>query len=290
MTDLVAAQGQARRRRLGSKLDFSRWLSWACFALLGLIVVLALFGPLIAPRDPYAQDLALGLVKPSSEHWLGTDDLGRDVFSRVIAGTRTAVVGPVVIALGSMAIGNVLGVLAGYRGGRLDSTIMRWADLMFSLPSMLVIVVVAGTFGGGYWLSVGLLIALTAPFDARIIRGATIEQVPRPYVEAAKSVGLSDTRIMAMHVWPNVSPIAVANTCLVFASSLVSLAGLSFLGLGVSAGTPDWGLMVSEGRSLLFTNPVGVLAPATMIVLTATAMNLAGDWVYDRLSAQGAIR
>jgi peptide/nickel transport system permease protein len=286
----VGTTDQVRSRRPGPRFNFSGWLSWACFAFLGLILFLTVFGPMITPYDPNAQDLALGLSTPSSEHWFGTDELGRDVFSRVIAGTRTAVVGPVVIALGSMLIGNVLGLLAGYRGGPLDSAIMRWADLMFSLPSLLVIVVVAGAFGGGYWLAVALLILLNAPFDARIIRGATLEQAPRPYVEAAKSVGLSERRIMLMHIWPNVSPIAVANTCLAFAASLVALAGLSFLGLGVAPGTPDWGLMVSEGRGLLFTNPVAVLAPAAMIVLTATAINLSGDWVYDRLSARGAIR
>ncbi|MFF0147613.1 peptide/nickel transport system permease protein [Amycolatopsis sulphurea] len=286
MTDLVIPDQAGRRRGFG----FAGLLAVTCFAFLGLIVVLAVFGSLIAPHDPGAQDLVLGLTKPSGDHWLGTDELGRDVFSRLIAGARTALVGPVVIALGSILIGNGLGLLAGYRGGWLDAVIMRCADLMFSLPSLLVIIVVAGTFGGGYWLSVVLLIALNAPFDARIIRGATLEQAPRAYVEAARSVGLSDTKIMIRHIWPNVAPIAVANACLVFAGSLVSLAGLSFLGLGVAPGTPDWGLMVSEGRSLLFTNPVGVLAPAAMIVLTATAMNLSGDWVYDRLSAQGANR
>ncbi|MFB6784718.1 ABC transporter permease [Streptomyces sp. NPDC056352] len=286
----LATPDQRRRTRLTPRLDFSKWLPGACLAFLMLILVLTIFGPLIAPYDPSAQDLGLGLTTPSSSHWLGTDQLGRDVLSQLIVGTQSAVVGPLVIALGSMLIGNVLGLIAGYRGGWVDSVVMRWADLMFSLPTLLVIVVVAGAFDGGYWLSVVLLVILSAPFDARVIRGATLEQVPRPYVEAAKSVGLSDTKIMLTHVWPNVSPAAVANTCLHFAGALVSLSGLSFLGLGVSPGTPNWGLMVSAGRSLLFLNPVAVLAPAIMIVLTATAMNLFGDWVFERLSARGAMR
>lgn len=266
------------------------WIITLSLVVIGIVLLLACFPTLFAPMDPDAQDLALGLSTPSSDHWFGTDQLGRDVFSRVIAGTRSAVVGPLVIALGCMLIGNLLGVYSGYRGGRRDTVIMRWVDLMFALPGTLVIIVVAGTVGGGYWFSVLLLIVLSCPFDTRIIRGATLEQVPRPYVEAAKSIGLSDRRIMAFHVWPNVAPVAVANTCLMFAGSLVALAGLSFLGLAVPAGTADWGLMVAEGRSLLFVNPVSVLAPATMIVLTATAVSLVGDWTLERFSNRGATR
>ncbi|MDQ7909014.1 ABC transporter permease [Phytohabitans sp. ZYX-F-186] len=258
--------------------------------ILGLIVLLAVFGRLVSPYDPMQQDLGLGLSTPSSEHWLGTDALGRDILSRILAGAASAVVGPFVIALGAMVLGNVLGLLAGYRGGRIDSIIMRWVDLTFSLPGTLVVIVVAGTFGGSYWLAVVLLIILVAPGDARIIRGATLEQAPRPYVEAAKSIGVSEPRILLTHIWPNVAPAAIANASINFAGSLVALAGLSFLGLGVAAGTPDWGLMVAEGRSLLFVNPVAVLAPAAMIVLTATMVSIAGDWVYERLSSRGMSR
>jgi len=133
-------------------------------------------------------------------------------------------------------------------------------------------------------------VILTAPFDTRVVRGATLEQVSRPYVEAAKTLGVSDRRIMFFHVWPNISGVAVANTFLVFAGSLVALSGLSFLGLGVAAGTADWGLMIAEGRNLLFVNPIAVLAPGAMIVLTATSMNLIGDWLYERLASRGATR
>jgi peptide/nickel transport system permease protein len=198
--------------------------------------------------------------------------------------------GPLVITAGSFLVGNMLGLLAGYRGGKIDAVMMRWVDLMFAFPALLVIIVVAGALGGGYWTAVVLLWILTIPFDCRIVRGATLEQVPRPYVESAKTLGVSDWRIMFMHIWPNVSPTAVANSFLVFSGSLVAIAGLSFLGLGVSPGTADWGLMVSEGRTLLFANPVGTLAPGAAIVLTATAMNLIGDWLYDLLSTRGATR
>jgi peptide/nickel transport system permease protein len=128
------------------------------------------------------------------------------------------------------------------------------------------------------------------PFDTRVARGATLEQVPRPYVEAARTLGVSDRRIMLFHIWPNIAPVVVANSFLIFASALVSLSGLSFLGLGSPPGTPDWGLMLTESRRLLFSTPVACLAPGVMIILTATAMNLIGDWLYEHIASRGATR
>jgi peptide/nickel transport system permease protein len=289
VSQVVAAPVQARSvsRRQRWQLP---WLIVACFSVAGVVAVMAALGSAIAPYGPNTQNLTDVLAPPNTAHWLGTDSLGRDVLSRLIAGARTACVGPVVIAYVSMLAGNALGVWAGYRGGRVDAVIMRWVDLMWSVPGLLVIIVVAGAVGGGYWLSVALLIVLTVPFDTRVVRGATLEQVPRPYVESAKTLGVSDWRIMFLHIWPNISPIAIANAFLVFASSVGFLAALSFLGLGSSPGAPDWGLMVSEGIQDLFVNPVAVLAPAAMIVLIATAMNLIGDWSYEQLSSRGATR
>jgi peptide/nickel transport system permease protein len=287
----VAAQAPAalaraitRRRRRPS------WVIVACLVIVTAVVVMVVFGSLIAPQDPSAQDPLQALAKPSGAHWLGTDSLGRDVFSRLIAGARTAFIGPLVIAAVAMLLGNLLGLWAGYRGGRVDAVIMRWVDLMWSVPGLLVIIVVSGTLGGGYWLAVGLLVILTVPFDTRVVRAATLEQAPRPYVEAARALGVPGWRIMIWHLWPNVSPVAVANAFLNFSGALTAIAGLSFLGLGVAPGTPDWGLMLSEGLQDLFINPVAVLAPGAMIVLTATSMNLIGDWLQERLSSRGATR
>jgi peptide/nickel transport system permease protein len=279
----IGATESRRRRRLPILISL-------CFLVVGAVVVMAIFGSAIAPQDPDAQNLTTTVAKPSAAHWLGTDMLGRDVFSRLIAGARTAFIGPLVIAAGSMLFGNLLGLLAGYHGGRVDATIMRWVDFMLSIPGLLVIIVVAGAGRGGYFLPVALLLVLTIPFDTRVVRGATLEQVPRPYVEAAKTLGVSDRRIMVAHIWPNVAPVAVANAFLVFSGALVALSGLAFLGLGVPVGTPDWGLMLADGPSLLFTTPVSVLAPGLMIIFTAASMNLIGDWVYERLSSRGATR
>lgn len=258
-----------------------------CFVVAGAVMMMALFGPLLVPHDPEAQNLDDIMAMPSGQHWLGTDILGRDTFSRIIAGAQSAFLGPLAIAVGSFVLGNGLGLLAGYRGGRVDALIMRWVDFMWAIPALLVLIVAAGAVGAGYWPTVAILMVLTVPLDTRVVRGATLEQVPRPYVEAAKTLGVSDRRIMLLHIWPNVSPVAVANTFLVFASSLGALAAMSFLGLGVPPGTPDWGLMLSESQPLLFDNPIAALAPGLMIVLTATSMNLIGDWLYERLSNRG---
>ena len=263
---------------------------WLAFIIMAGVLVMAVFGALLAPQNPAAQHLAIINAPPSGAHWLGTDALGRDVFSRVIAGARTAFFGPLIITAASFILGNLLGLFAGYRGGLADAVIMRWVDFMWALPALVILVVVAGAVGSSYWLAVGVLIVLTVPFDTRVIRGATLEQVPRPYVEAAKTLGVPRWKIMLFHVWPNVSPVAVANTCLVFAGSLVTLAGLEFLGLGLPPGTPDWGLMLSQNEALLFTDPLATIAPGVMIVLTAIAMNLIGDWLFEQLTSRGAGR
>jgi peptide/nickel transport system permease protein len=262
----------------------------AAFLIVGVVAVCAIFGGAIAPHDPSAQDLVATLAPPGQGNWLGTDDLGRDVFSRTIAGARTAVVGPLVIALGAMLIGNVLGLLAGYRGGLIDATIMRIADLVYALPALLVAIVVVGVLGGGYFRAVILLVFLYCPFDTRLVRAATLEQRSRAYIEAARTLGLPRWRIMFLHIWPNVLPVAVANATLAFAFALVSLSSLSFLGIGVGPGTADWGRMLADSRTLLFDNPATALAPGIALVVTAASVNVIGDWLFERVSDRGQIR
>lgn len=260
------------------------------FLVLGVVMLWAVAGSAIAPADPDAQDLVVGLSASGPGHPLGTDDLGRDVLSRVIAGARTAIIGPAIVAVGAMLIGSVLGLLAGYRGGLTDTIVMRWIDLMYSLPALLVAIVVAGVLGGGYALAVALLTVLSAPSDTRLIRGATLEQRSRPYVEAAEAMGLSSRRVMVRHIWPNLLPIIVANSFLTFAFALVGLSALSFLGVGTDPSTADWGRMLSDSRLLLFDNPATAFAPAVAIVATALSVNLIGDWLFETLSERGVRR
>jgi peptide/nickel transport system permease protein len=289
MSELVAGApelletGLRRRRRLPVSIALS-------LLVVAVVVACALFGDLLAPQDPDAQDLATSVSGISSAHPLGTDDLGRDVLSRVIAGAGTAISGPLVISLGAMLAGSLFGLLAGYRGGAVDGGIMRVCDLMYALPGLLVAIVVVGVVGGGYWTAVLLLLVLTAPYDTRLIRGATLDQRPRPYVEAARTIGLPNRTIMFRHIWPNLVPLIVANTFLSFALAIVSLSALSFLGLGAEPGTADWGRMIADSRELLFTNPIVPIAPCIALVLTAASVNLLGDWLYERLQDRGRAR
>jgi peptide/nickel transport system permease protein len=193
-------------------------------------------------------------------------------------------VGPVVVAVGAFAIATLLGLFSGYLGGVVDSVIMRWVDFMLALPGPLVAIVVVGVVGGGYWTAVFVLVVLFTAPDTRIVRSAVLEQRPLPYIDAARTLGISKTRILFVHILPNVLPIILAYVVLDFAFALVNLAGLSFLGLGVQPGTPDWGRMLFENRNILFSNPIALLLPAGMIVLTAVSMNLIGDWLFERVA------
>ena len=270
-----------------------RWRSpivTAALVWLALIAVLVVAGPLLAPHSPAEQDLLAGVGGPSGTHLLGTDDLGRDILSRVIVGTRSPVLGALAIALGAMLISATFGLLAGYLGGKTESGIMRGVDLLLALPPLLVIIVVAGAFNGGYAIAVVLLALLAAPWDTRIIRSVTLEQRPRAYVEAARVMGLSRRRIMLSHILPNIVPLIVVDLCLDFTFGLVSLAGLSFVGLGVSEGAADWGRMLYDNRNLLTVNPWAAMAPALAILLTAAAANVVGDWAYERLEQRGRAR
>ena len=273
-------QATARRRHLPIAVVASA-------IVVVLILLCAIFGSLIAPQDVDHLDLVAVAKGPSSAHLLGTDQLGRDVFSRAIAGARTPVAGAVAIALGAALLGSIVGVLAGYYGGFVETGTMRLVDLMISLPAVLVAIVTVSILGSSYGFAVLLLTIFLSPFEVRMMRGIALEQRSRPYVEAAHSAGLSSWRIMARHIWPNVLPILVADAFLNFAYALVALSTLSFLGLGVALGTPDWGRMLFEGKDLLFQNPAAAIAPAVLIALTAASVATLGDAAFERLSDRG---
>jgi len=259
----------------------------AAWTIVATVVVIALFGSWIEPHDPATQELLHTSAGPSGGHWLGTDGLGRDIFSRMIAGGGAAITGPFVVALTGLLAASGLGILSGYMGGAIDMVIQRFVDFMFALPGLLIAIVVVGVVGGGYWLAVMVLSLLNFAGGVRILRGAALEQRALPYVEAARTLGVPHRRIMFHHIWRNISPIVFANAALDFALALVALASLSYLGLGTSPGAAEWGRMLAENQPLLFSNPAGVLAPGLAIVLFATAVTLIGDWVYDRFSYSG---
>ncbi|MFC8668668.1 ABC transporter permease [Streptomyces sp. NPDC057199] len=254
------------------------------------ILVLVVIGSWITPYDPLHQDLMNTAARPGGGHLLGTDTLGRDVLSLLIAGAHTAVVGPVVVAVGAVLLGSTLGMLAGWSGGFLDTAMSRVADLMYALPGLLVIVVVVGVLEGGYWLAVAVLMMLSVPTAFRLTRSVASAQVRLPYVEAARTLGLPTRRIIFRHILPNILPTILATFLLDFVGALIGLSGLSFLGLGAPPGAPDWGSLLQDGQSMLTVNPWVSLAPGLLIVLTATSVTLLGDWMYERYSAEGGLR
>jgi peptide/nickel transport system permease protein len=270
--------------KVGARRAATSGLLVFAFGIVAIVVACAIFGPIISPDSPFTQRLGVGDQPPSAEFLAGTDLLGRDVLSRVIHGAWTALIGPIVVAAGAFAVATVLGLLSGYLGGSVDTAIMRWVDFMIALPGPLVAIVIVGVVVGGYWTAVAVLIILFTAPDTRIVRSAVLEQRPLPYIDAARALGVSKARILFVHILPNVLPIILAYVVLDFAFALVNLAGLSFLGLGVEPGTPDWGRMLFENRNILFSNPVALLLPASMIILTAVSMNLIGDWLFERFA------
>jgi peptide/nickel transport system permease protein len=256
--------------------------------LLFVVTVAAIAGGLAFPSATKQDILSSLLPAGTPGHPLGTDELGRDVLALTIAGTASALVGPVCVAIGSMLLGILLGTLAGYERGWLDFVIGRWTDLLLALPVLLAAIVVSGVFGGGYWTTVLLLIVLFSPSDIRIVRAGVLEQAARPYIEAAQMLSLSRWRVMYRHVLPNVSTLVITNAMLNVAFAIVAFTSLSFLGVGVPPGTADWGRQLTDNRSIMFDNPAAVIVPAVLIIAVACAANLVGDWLGQRMTRTGA--
>jgi peptide/nickel transport system permease protein len=258
--------------------------------LLAFVAFCALLPGIVAPHST-AQDILLGVTPPGTAgHLLGTDNLGRDIAALTLGGARSALAGPLVIAFGSVLLGMALGTQAGYRGGLADSVIARWSDLLLALPATLLAVVFAGIVGGGYWLTVALLIVLFSPSDVKLVRGAVLEQKTLPYIESARVLRMPAWRIMYRQILPNVVPLIIANFMLNIAYAIVAMSSLSYLGLGVGPGSPDWGRQLDDGQQLLASNPAALIVPGVMIVATATAINIVGDWLFERLTQRAAAR
>lgn len=270
-----------------SQTERPAWAFIISAVFLALVAVAAIISPFIQSIAT-KQSILDSLLPPGSPgHLLGTDELGRDILLFTIAGTGSAVVGPLVIATGSMLLAIIFGTLAGYLRGKPDWIIGRIVDVLLSLPVMLVAIVVAGVFGAGYWVTVFMLVLLFAPSDVRIVRAGVTEQAPRPYVEAAQMLSLSTSRIMYRHIVPNVWPLIMTNFMLNLAIALVTLSSLSFLGIGVAPGTADWGRQIADGRGILGDNPAMLIVPAVLIVLVAMAINVLGDRLGEQLRKRG---
>ncbi|GAA1002502.1 ABC transporter permease [Acrocarpospora pleiomorpha] len=258
-------------------------------SVLAVAVIWVLF-PAIAPHDADLIDGSRSLIGPDSGHWLGTDQLGRDVFSRVIDGARTGLLGPLILAAATTAASTVIALVAGYLGGRVDAMTGRIIEVLYSVPPTIVAIVVVGVTGGGWWTAIVVLLVFGLPANVRLARAAVIVRARLPYVEAARTSGLSGVRIIGCHLLPAITPFVVAVFFLTFTYGIVDLSALSFLGLGVPPGAADWGRMIAENRSNLFQNAWATVAPAIALVLIAVSTNIIGDWIYSRYESHGRSR
>ncbi len=247
------------------------------------LLVLAIFAPWIAPKDPLEQDVILGATPPvwmaggEAGHWLGTDDLGRDILSRVIYGSRVALTVAFVAASLAAALGSVLGLLAGWRGGWVDAIVSRAVEIWMAFPPVLLSILLVAVVGAG----VGSVIAAIAIIDwtrfCRVVRAETINQASSDYVTAARAVGFSRTRILIREIFPNVLPVLIALVSLEMGIAVIVEAILSFVGLSVSSDTPTWGGMIAQGRQFIHQGAWILAAPLIMLFLTVLAFNLLGE-------------
>ena len=253
--------------------------------LIALVLLLAVFAPLIAPYGEAEQDVLARLQPPSAAHWFGTDELGRDVLSRILYGSRLSLAIGILPSVISLVIGIVLGLLAGYFGGWADYVIMRLADVMLSVPSLLLAMVVMYTLGSS---TVNLFVALSMvgwASVARVVRSQTLSLKESEYVEAAQSIGVSRFNIMRRHILPNCVPSLIVLFTLNVPAAILSESSLSFLGIGAQPPAASWGLMVNQSKQFLFTQPWLALAPCVAIMVVVLAFNFLGDGLRDVLDS-----
>lgn len=247
------------------------------------ILAIAVMGPKLAPYDADAFNYDNLLATPSAEHWFGTDHFGRDIFSRILCGAPLTIG----VALSSVIVGSVLGtilgLLAGYYGGWVERLVMRGADVLFSFPDILLAIAIVALLGPGI-MNVFIAVAVfTVPSFARIMRSATLAIKGSLYVEVARSLGCTDNRILFVHIFPGTIQSMIVNFTMRIGSAIMAAASLSFLGFGANVTDPEWGAMLSQGRTYLGTAPHMVYFPGLVIFITVLAFNLFGDGLRDTL-------
>lgn len=251
--------------------------------IISLLIIIAAFAPQIATHSPTDQNIIDRYQAPSSEHWLGTDELGRDIFSRLVHGSRITIqIGVITVGI-SMIVGVFLGAVAGYFGRWVDQIIMRLIDIMMAFPSILLAIALVAVLGKSLTNAMIAVGIVGVPHFARIVRSTVLSVKETEYIEASRVIGAKNGRILFSHVLPNcLAPIIVQAT-LTIGTAILDAAGLSFLGLGAQPPLPEWGAMLSDGRSALQTAPWVVMFPGFAILLVVLGFNLLGDGLRDAL-------
>jgi peptide/nickel transport system permease protein len=258
-----------------------------CAALILAIVLAAIFAPLIAPADPYRTSMARRLLPVGSPRYLlGSDELGRDILSRLIYGGRLSLfmgLTPVVIAT---LVGSLLGIVAGYAGGAVNSAIMRVIDVFYAFPSVLLAVAISGVLGAGMANTIFSLTLVFIPPIARVAESVTVQIQGQDYVEAARATGAAGWRIVRSHVVPNVTGPIISYASSLISVSIVLSSGLSFLGLGITPPEPEWGLMLNALRQAIYVAPLNAVLPGVMIFVTSMCFNLMSDGLRSAMDVK----
>ena len=257
-------------------------------AMLGLCIllveiILVILAPVIAPYDYTAMDIVAAQQGPSAAHWFGTDELGRDIFSRVFYGGRYSISMGVLAVMISTTVGMTIGAIAGYFGGKVDNILMRLLDVIQSLPAMLLSIVLSAVLGPGYFNTILALSVNGMPASARMLRAQMMKVRGNEYIEAAQSINCSKFRIIVRHMIPNSFSPNIVQATMSIAHMIVMAASLSFIGLGVQPPTPEWGAMLTGARQFIRQCPHMVIFPGLAIAVTVLAVNLMGDGLRDAL-------
>ena len=256
-------------------------LNLVALALIAVLAACALLAPMLAPYDPLAQDLAVRLKPPSPEHWLGTDSLGRDIASRILYGARISLVIGVVVVGSAGVFGTFVGLVAGYAGGLVDEALMRLTEVFLAFPALILAMAIAGALGPSLTNAIIAIAAVTWAVYARLTRGQILSLRRREFVEAARAMGASRMRIILRHLLPNALAPLMVQASFDMGASIIAAAGLSFIGFGAQPPTPEWGVMISEGRNFINTQPWLSLFPGLAILFAVGSFNLLGDGLRD---------
>ncbi len=262
-----------------------------CLVAIALTVWLSqLMGQQILPYDPNYSDMSQSFIAPNARHWFGTDQLGRDIFSRILDGTKISLfVGIAAVSI-SLTIGVILGAIAGYRGGRTDTIIMRVMDMMLAIPSILLAIAFMAALGKGIDKAVIAIGLVSIPEYARIVRGSILSVKENDYIQAAKIIGNKPNRIIFKHILPNVISVIIVRATLGISTAVLDTAALGFLGLGVQPPFAEWGDMLGRARGFIFTAPYTLIYPGIAITITVLAFNLLGDGLRDALDPKSRIK
>lgn len=253
------------------------------FIIVVIIVLLAIFAPYVAPYDPEEIDGLNRLTAPNLDHWFGTDHLGRDIFSRVIYGTRTSLIVSLTSILIGIFLGAIIGLISGYLGGRTDSITCRILDVFFGIPTLLLAIALSGVLGTGILNPIFAIALINIPFFARLVRGPTLAEKVKQYTLAATAIGAGTIRIVFRYIFPNIIPIVIVQATVSLSYAILIEASLGFVGLGVQPPTPSLGSMLNEGRTFLELAPWFSIFPGLAIMIMIMAFNLAGDGLRDAL-------